>query len=251
MRHIVYSGIAGAALALTATTGHAASLSYDVYDKSDLQMALDDRAAAEAGFDILAEENFESYTPVPKGGGSGDSTPILNSPIGLITTDTDSTCGGSCDAPMHESLIRSESGHGRYNTTENGANWLDSNDNGGINFDIFGLGEFNSLSFFLTDVDDVGPVTFSMNVDNQDFDIAGMIFGGDKQMNGALSYVRFTFDEMVSTLSLNLNIDGGDGFGIDDIRVANVAAVPVPAAGLLMLGALGGLGALRRKRNAA
>lgn len=44
-----------------------------------------------------------------------------------------------------------------------------------------------------------------------------------------------------------------DGLGNDDFTLAsaNVAPVPVPAAGLLLAGAVGGLAALRRKRKAA
>jgi len=39
--------------------------------------------------------------------------------------------------------------------------------------------------------------------------------------------------------------------GFDAVRVLTIAAVPLPASGLLMLGAIGGLGLMRRRRKAA
>ena len=52
---------------------------------------------------------------------------------------------------------------GRYDTggPALGGNWLDSNDNLGVRWDIDGLGKFNTLAFFLLDVADVGG-NFSM-----------------------------------------------------------------------------------------
>lgn len=44
--------------------------------------------------------------------------------------------------------------------------------------------------------------------------------------------------------------NSGDGYDIDSIAVSQVAPVPLPAAGLLLLGGLAGLGALRKRRAA-
>ena len=50
------------------------------------------------------------------------------------------------------------------------------------------------------------------------------------------------------TLSFQNQTVGPFGFALDNVAIS---AVPVPAAGLMLLGALGGLGALRRRRKAA
>ena len=61
-----------------------------------------------------------------------------------------------------------------------------------------------------------------------------------------LSFVGQTFTFQVGTASTQ-----NDGSGAPDFALAGiqVAAVPVPAAGLLLLGALGGLGAAARRRR--
>jgi hypothetical protein len=71
--------------------------------------------------------------------------------------------------------------------------------------------------------------------------------------NGGLFEFGVFFDNE-TTDTFFLAFDDGEGRSGDDnhddyiIRV-NVAAVPVPAAGLMLIGALGGLAALRRRRQ--
>jgi hypothetical protein len=137
---------------------------------------------------------------------------------------------------------------GRYGTDANvplGGNWLDSNDNRGMRWDIGGMGEFNAVGFFLLDAADVGG-KFSLKVGDTLFsDIAG---AGGKLQNGNIHFVKILLSEAVSSLRIELMHDRtNDGFGIDGVTVANVAPVPLPPAAALLLPGLLALGALRRR----
>lgn len=193
---------------------------------------------------VKAAETFDDFTPVPIGGGAGSISPLPTA-VGTFSSlgeNDGGKCIGSCDQPSGELLVRNESTYGRFDTTTGEGNWLDSNDTAGMKWEISGLGEFNLLSFLLTDVDDVGPIQFAIKV-------AGELFTGfDVIGNGKVGLVTILFPEMVTSATVYLKIDDGDGFGIDDVYVA---AVPLPAGVLLLLGALGGLGALRRRRMLA
>jgi hypothetical protein len=53
-----------------------------------------------------------------------------------------------------------------------------------------------------------------------------------------------------TTLSLAFSADNsGTSFGpaLDNVRIVDAPAVPLPAAGFLLIGAIGGLGLMRRK----
>lgn len=60
---------------------------------------------------------------------------------------------------------------------------------------------------------------------------------------------RFLGLKDVSATFFGLPLNSGDGYDIDAIAVT-VAPVPLPAAGLMLLGGLAGLGALRARRKA-
>lgn len=249
----MYGKISAAAIAvcMAGTGAGAASLTWASYTSSQVALAKSERAAAETDVTV-AFEDFESFLPVPSNPGPGSFTPLTTG-VGLFTTTAGPNCGGSCSAPQDQSLVRATSGFGRYNTTDSGANWLDSNDNAAINLAASGPGSFDSISFFLTDIDDVGAITFNIDVDGENFDVAQDIFGGKRQGNGGLFYVRIDFDGPVASSMMSLNIDDGDGFGLDDVRLGSVTPVPVPASLPLLIGGLSVLawGARRRKATAA
>ncbi len=242
------------AAALLCTGANAASVSWSSYSSANLAQAKTDRAALDVDFQV-AFEDFESFSPVLGNTGTGSFTP-LNTAVGVFTTTPGATCGGSCNQPNDQSLVRNASSFGRYNTTDSGAQWLDSNDNAAINLAGSAGSNFDSISFFLTDIDDVGLVTFNIDVDGQNFDIAADIFNGLKQQNGDLFLVRIELGGPVASSALSLNIDTGDGFGLDDVRLGSGTApgpspVPVPASLPLLLGGLGAIAWAKRRRKAA
>ncbi len=135
---------------------------------------------------------------------------------------------------------------GRYNTDLLGGNWLDSNDNKGMKWEISGLGSFNTVAFFVLDAADVGG-KFSIKVGDTRFtDLAG----GKRLANGNIQFVRIALDAAVDRLTLVLRHDRtNDGFGIDGAMIANLAPVPLPPAALLLIGGLAALGGLRYRRR--
>ena len=63
------------------------------------------------------------------------------------------------------------------------------------------------------------------------------------------SYHSLLFsDEFANVSSVTFSTGGGGNVRIDDL---SAAPVPLPAAGWLLLGGLGAIGALRRRRRAA
>jgi hypothetical protein len=144
----------------------------------------------------------------------------------------------------------------RYNVVGAEEKWLDSNDLNGILWEIpgaSGLGEITKIAFFLTDVNDVGSMAFSItasdgNTPNTLTNNVSGLPANSGVPNGQLLLVTMDFSEAVNLINISMTTGAGDGFGMDGIRVATV---PLPAAGLLLLGGLGGLAAMRRRRKAS
>ncbi|MEM6578743.1 MAG: VPLPA-CTERM sorting domain-containing protein [Pseudomonadota bacterium] len=256
------------ALSLAAQGAQAATITlthFETYKRSELQTARADRAAIDGLSQQIALETFDRFVPMTANNDGNDST--ANTPEGLPTSVgtfdvlASNRAGGSALKPYDRGLIRTGQNYGRYDTTSGQGNWLDSNDNVSILLDTAtaNLSAFNTLSFFLTDVDDAGAVSFSLTARANDtvynFDIASDIFGDKRQKNRALFFVNLAFDTTVSDVALDLSIDGSDGFGIDDVRAglktpnSGVTPVPLPASLPLLAGAFIGLGFWARRRK--
>lgn len=115
--------------------------------------------------------------------------------------------------------------------------WLDSNDNTEIEFK---LRRSDRVQFLTSDLADVNGF-FRLEAGNASFEING------KQANGGLWLFTVIFDQgeertlkLISTLN--------DGFSIGPVTVA---PIPLPGAGVLLLGGLGALAAVRRRRSKA
>lgn len=124
--------------------------------------------------------------------------------------------------------------------------FLDSNDTLGIVWNVVLGAErmFDSIVFTVTDAAEFGN---SLRISTPDG--ATVVSGG---RGGVKRLVEIYFDEAVSSTTITLSHFKGnnprtnDGFSIDDIAVGEV---PLPASALFLLGGLGGLAAMRRRKG--
>lgn len=205
-------------------------------------------AAATAGTTVT--ETFEGYSEMNVDNSFATAVGTFST---LGGTGTGSTVTGADFANDGSRLaLRDGNVFGRTSSTSvlsgNAGDdmFLDSNDTWGITWNVAlaGGGMFDRIVFTLTDASDVGA-TLHVVADGLTQTISGLA-------NGARRLVQIDFGSGVSSASIVLaNFRNGsytlnDGFSIDDI---SVSAVPLPASALLLLGGLGGIAALGRRRK--
>jgi hypothetical protein len=243
---------AAAAVALTMLAGAAQAATVDVtytsYSFAGLANALAHRDAF-IGPRVALAEDFEGFLACDGTNKLTCASGSVVSPLGTFTGHGAVHTGGDSQIkPKDKIVVKSgtKNVYGRYNVTPGGANWLDSNDREGIRWTLAaGAAKFSRLAFLLTDLDDVGRVVFSISVDGGAPVVRPATEPGG---NGRIHLVTMDFGAPVRSFDITMVNGTGDGFGFDGARIA---AVPVPAAGLLLAGALAGLTALVRRRRAA
>jgi hypothetical protein len=246
----------GGLLLATAMAAGASAATVDLeitrFDRGQLAAAKVARADFLAGFALsnLRTEGFGGYQPW--NGISGTTDP-QNTAVGSFTAIGSPGSGGSKIGDGSKLQVRGddEMQWGRYSSDAAGlsGNWLDSNDNTGMRWEIAGLGPFNVLAFFVIDAADVGG-RFSIKVGDTLFaDLAGT---SGRLANGNIHFVRLMLDEAVENLTVELMHDRtNDGFGIDGVAMAHleVAQAPVPPAAFLLGSGIALMGLLRRRRT--
>ena len=257
-RIVTRLAVTATALALSAAAVQAATVRIETSNH-----AMSDMDAARAAWESAAGpgalvEDFEGFAPW--NGVTGAPT-SLGTAVGTIRGE--SSRPGSGDSAVAGGLrpeIRALSdpgAHGpntrwgRQNATAGGSNWLDSNDLERMVWEAGGpdLGRFDALTFLLTDVGDIRSTDFSIMAEAPGMEAARVHIA--PQANGAINLVRVLFDRAVTRATVTLVSARNDGFGIDDLAVSRVAAVPLPPAAALLLGGLAALGAMRRRRRPA
>ena len=198
-------------------------------------------------------EDFSGFTACPAAGcGVAPQTAV-----GDFTVIGSGGSGSSVVAEENNVVVRSTAPggnmFGRYGVLGTGTHWLDSNDNPGINWAIPGASNLSNivrLAFFLTDVQDVNNFEFEIGVSgstvNQVMSMGEEIWE-NRRPNGELILVTMDFSQSVNDLNIQLKSGAGmtnDGFGVSGV---SIAAVPLPAGGLLLISALGGMAFLRRR----
>ena len=225
-----------------------------------------DARAAKAGFfnQITATEDFEGFNASNAAAPAAVGTSTdggLSTAVGTFTTVASSRPGRSALGPTNESVVRNDAAFtfSRFNTTSGGTKWLDSNDNKSVVLDITGTGTANAIAFFLTDVEDVGGLGFTIAADGGSgfstvYNIQDEVTSNLADGNLILALIDFGIGNLASDYIVSLSIDERDGFGVDDIVAGSteeVNPVPIPASWLLLMGAVGGLGLARRMRQKA
>lgn len=227
-----------AALLISAIGGAASAASIQVQTFS--------AAAYDAFVDstnVIATEDFEGITSdsFVEDDGSGFATSVGTFDTIAGHTGTGSSVLGDGDGIT----VRDSNGFGRVNTTAGGSYWLDSNDTQGIAFNASAGGSlFDRIAFSLSDAADQGG-TLGIFVGGTSMTVS--LIDLMNQSNGTVQFVVISFADLISSAAIEIRNHAGvnDGFGIDDVVIA---AVPLPAGGLLLIGALGLLAGARRRK---
>lgn len=118
-------------------------------------------------------------------------------------------------------------------------------------------GAFNVTGLWFKLLTTKAPITFETNRGSRTFSIGSMINGVAVEQNKGY-VVDFSQDSVFRNVSFLRIVDftlgtPGTGKGKGNLRFDNidVAAVPLPAAGLMLAGGLGAMGLMRRRRKAA
>ena len=138
---------------------------------------------------------------------------------------------------------------GRYNPDGADVPWIDSADIGLLRWDVTFAKPVRAFGFGVVDDADT-PTRFSP-VPFWRLAVGGATVDAGPRPNDSGEPVRWYtvfFDQPTESASLTMRTAVGDGYGVVS---PTVAAVPLPAAGLLLLGAVGVLAAVRRPRRAA
>lgn len=244
--------LAAALLSLPAMAGAATvAIGYQEFAAGNVAGALAARDAFIGSGTVLAED-FEGFTACNGSNGATCTAGTIVSGLGTFTGVAPThTGGGSQVDPKDKIVVRTSAPDpfGRVNVTPGGANWLDSNDVAGILWSLVlpGAQHVSKIAMILSDIDDVGKVIFKITVNGTGLTttVAPRADTTANIGNGKLHVVTLAFSGTTSGVTIEMVNGKGDGFGIDGIRVA---AVPLPAGGLMLLGALAGFGALRRRR---
>jgi len=237
--------LSGGLLALPA---QAATITVSVLDAADFNSGFASGSNVGEDFEALGASN-----------GEGEVDDGFATAVGTFSTlggtGTGGTVTGLPGNTGEKLALRNGNVFGRENITPAGGNWfLDSNDTWGMKWDVALAGDqaFTRVLFALSDASDVGAfLRITAGSDSVELRAAG----DPTLQNGNDKLVIVDFGAAVTSAMIelgNFTTSGGDtfkkndGFSIDGLQVA---AVPLPAAGLLLLGGLGGLAALRRRRR--
>lgn len=255
----ISTAFSAGALALALSTGGALAATVNFTQvTSGFQTAYD---AFLPGLDRIVENFAGAATP------GGNNVPVnaaaqmrtagnsFSSPVGTFAGLGGTGSGQSVTGTASQIQIRSGNNHGRLDVLNPGGNFLDSNDTRGFSWTIqntFG-GLLRGVSAFITDPNDAGRrLTATLLNDGVE------VFRRELTTalgNGTIWHLTADFTGIDWTTAVfSFDMRGtNDGIGISNATL-HVAPIPLPAAGLLLIGGLGalaGAGAAKRRKRAA
>ncbi len=233
--------ILAAGMAAAAFAGSAANAATTPTTIKITKFDISNYTSATAGFTA-----FEFFEGIDAGQHGGD--PIVSLSVGsfrtLGGTGTGSICSQNGGVPCNSIAVQDFTDEGQGNILpDGGKRALSSNDTKGIVWDAKLAGDafFNRLVFAVRDVADQGPL-FSVTANGTTESVTG-------QNNNNLQLVVVDFSDLVNFAEVTMTSTENDGFNFDG-AAGGIAPVPLPAGGLLLVGGLAALGAVRKRKAA-
>lgn len=191
---------------------------------------------------ITAMEDFEAYQ-------AGTHYSTLDTAVGRFVAGGSVSTGAGTrrrEVSIHDQNTTFFSG--RFNYTDGGANWLDSNDITDVSLLFLDLPPVHFLSFVITDVNDVNGSLVLQFADGSSM-TTPLAFGG-RNPSGVSYFVSYEGEALSSVRWLNSSTN--DGWGIDDVfigmRQTGDPVVPEPSTYALIGAGLLAVGVARRRR---
>lgn len=191
---------------------------------------------AARGLAPIVTENFESHQ-------AGTRGTVIDTRVGTFT----GTVAGQSTSGLS---VMTNTGFGRYNTTEGGANWLDSKDYRTVTWDLDADGAtVTHIGFILMDMNDNGArLTLNLIGEALGESLLQTVSAFPQALSdGSAAFVGISLEPgaSLSQLVFSTGRFGSDGWGIDDVVLAKV---PEPGTLWLIGSALLAVG-LRRRRS--